>query len=64
MRQEYRLATRLGYMHDFCEGVRAALIDKDKDPKWSPDCFAGVDAALIQSLFSPLEDELDISCNL
>lgn len=39
---EYRLALRLLPGHDFREGVRAALIDKDRDPKWQPSALAGV----------------------
>lgn len=39
---EYRLALRVLPGHDFREGVRAALIDKDRDPKWQPSALAGV----------------------
>ncbi len=39
---EYRLALRILPGHDFREGVRAALIDKDRDPKWQPSALAGV----------------------
>lgn len=33
---EYRAACRLLESHDLYEGIRAAIIDKDKTPKWRP----------------------------
>lgn len=39
---EYRLALRTLVAHDFREGVRAALVDKDRQPKWQPSALAGV----------------------
>lgn len=33
MKQEYRGATRMVSRHDFIEGVRAMMVDKDKSPK-------------------------------
>jgi len=39
---ELRLALRALEAHDFREGVRAALVDKDRDPKWQPNSLAGV----------------------
>jgi hypothetical protein len=39
---------------DFCEGVRALLIDKDQSPQWSPDSLAGVTEELVESHFAPL----------
>lgn len=41
--------------HDFPEGVRALLIDKSRDPKWSPATFAGVDDARVEAFFAPLQ---------
>lgn len=34
--RELRLACRVAQTHDFAEGVRAALVDKDRRPSWSP----------------------------
>ena len=39
---EFRLALRVLVSHDFREGVRAALIDKDRKPKWNPGALAAV----------------------
>ena len=39
---EFRLAVRVLKDHDFREGVRAALVDKDRNPKWQPSSLAGV----------------------
>ncbi len=51
---EYRLATRMIRRHDFVEGVRAIIVDKDQSPKWDPPSLAEVSDELLQSLFAPL----------
>jgi enoyl-CoA hydratase len=40
---ELRLTARLCRSHDFLEGVRARLVDKDRDPRWSPSRLTDVD---------------------
>jgi hypothetical protein len=40
--------------HDFYEGVRAALVDKDQKPRWQPGSLAEVDAAATQAYFASL----------
>jgi enoyl-CoA hydratase len=52
--QDYRLAVRCLEDHDFHEGVRAALRDKDGQPKWRPERFEDIDPALVQRYFEPL----------
>jgi len=39
---EYRLASQVIAMPDFAEGVRAALVDKDRAPRWQPAQLAAV----------------------
>lgn len=53
---EYRLAVRATAAHDFPEGVRAILVDKDHAPKWSPHAVCDVDDALIDGFFQPFAD--------
>ena len=47
---EYRLACAVSVRPDFVEGVRAAVIDKDHAPKWSPATLEEVDAAEIERM--------------
>ncbi|HEX5742143.1 MAG TPA: enoyl-CoA hydratase/isomerase family protein [Pilimelia sp.] len=45
--REWAVATALLHSHDFAEGVRAQLIDKDRRPRWSPAALAEVDQAAV-----------------
>lgn len=36
MQMDYRLVNRFIKGHDFYEGVRALIVDKDNEPKWQP----------------------------
>jgi enoyl-CoA hydratase len=54
MRMEYRLASRVSQRHDFQEGVRALIVDKDNKPVWSPATLDGVTDALLDEIFAPL----------
>ena len=54
MEAEYALAGRVVRTHDFREGVRALLIDKDNDPKWNPATPEEVTEAMLDELFAPL----------
>jgi enoyl-CoA hydratase len=54
LRMEYRLALRALEGHDFREGVRAALIDKDRAPKWNPASLAAVSDAAVDACFASL----------
>ncbi|MGF1447189.1 MAG: enoyl-CoA hydratase/isomerase family protein [Pikeienuella sp.] len=52
MQLEYRLARFCMTRPDFYEGVRAAIIDKDGAPAWSPASRAAIDPALIDAAFA------------
>lgn len=54
MAMEYRLGGRVVATHEFQEGVRAVVIDKDGAPKWSPAMLEAVSDADIDALFAPL----------
>jgi enoyl-CoA hydratase/carnithine racemase len=49
------LAKQFQRHHDFSEGVRALLIDKDKTPKWSPHDWHSVSQTLVDAHFAGLE---------
>ncbi|MEN3973209.1 enoyl-CoA hydratase/isomerase family protein [Sphingomicrobium sp. XHP0235] len=54
MQHEYALASRVVRTHDFIEGVRALLVDKDNEPKFDPPTPAEVPQAMVDDLFAPL----------
>jgi enoyl-CoA hydratase len=56
MRMEYAVATRVVQRHDFVEGVRALLIDKDNQPRWEPPTPQGVTQHLIDTIFAPMPE--------
>ncbi len=57
MRLEFGIIHRMFRQHDFIEGVRALLIDKDNNPRWQPATPAEVTDALVNSIFEPLTKE-------
>ncbi|MDQ0463233.1 enoyl-CoA hydratase [Caulobacter ginsengisoli] len=54
MAMEYRIGARVVQRHDFLEGVRAVIVDKDNAPRWDPADLAGVTPALLDQIFAPL----------
>ncbi len=56
MRQEYAIGSRVVAMHDFIEGVRALIIDKDNSPKWDPPTPEAVTDEWIDAIFAPLPE--------
>lgn len=57
--REYRAALEVFASDDFREGVRAAVIDKDRSPKWSPPRIEDVTPAMVAPYFDEIgADEL------
>ena len=56
MTMEYRLSQAFMAGHDFHEGIRALLIDKDKAPKWQHGSIHEVSPAEVEAYFAPLGD--------
>ena len=57
--REYRAALEVFASDDFREGVRAAVIDKDRSPKWSPPRIEDVTPAMVAPYFAEIgADEL------
>ncbi|GAN81568.1 enoyl-CoA hydratase/isomerase family protein [Acidocella aminolytica] len=60
LRDDFRLAVRIVGQHDFPEGVRAILIEKDQNAHWSPASIDEVNERKIAALFAPLEKDLEL----
>ena len=56
--QDYRVSSTSSRSHDLVEGIRAQIIDKDRNPKWSPATLAEVSAADVEAYFAPVDDDL------
>ncbi len=56
MIMEYRINQACMKKHDFYEGVRANLVDKDRNPKWSPNSIELLSPDIINDHFKILED--------
>jgi enoyl-CoA hydratase len=61
LRQEYRTSCTSLRSHDLVEGIRAQVIDKDRNPKWSPASLAAVTTADVEAYFAPADRELEFS---
>ncbi len=60
--EEYRMALRLAFCPDFAEGIRAAVVDKDRKPKWRPATLEQVTQSDIDHVFESLgERELGLA---
>ncbi|MFN7709385.1 MAG: enoyl-CoA hydratase/isomerase family protein [Holosporales bacterium] len=50
--QDYHLSQSFLEDHDFFEGVRATLIDRDRNPRWNPQSFDDIRDEVVASYFS------------
>ena len=61
LNQELRVSTRCFTAPDLVEGIRAQVIDKDRNPRWSPSSLEQVTDDQVQHYFEPLgERELGL----
>ena len=60
VKMDYCLAGHFMRDHDFYEGVRALLIDKDKTPHWQPNSLSQVTDALVADYFECGQPELPL----
>ncbi|MBT2514840.1 enoyl-CoA hydratase/isomerase family protein [Arthrobacter sp. ISL-30] len=60
--QEYRVGLRCLEGPDFREGIRAQVVDKDRNPRWRPASLAEVSTDIVEGFFAPLgERELGLA---
>jgi enoyl-CoA hydratase len=56
--QEFRVSCAALRSHDLVEGIRAQVIDKDRNPTWSPASLAAVTPADVEAYFAPADPDL------
>lgn len=61
MQMEYRMVLRFLAGHDFYEGVRAVIVDKDQKPQWQPAELSAVTQNDVDKYFAPLTDTPELS---
>ncbi len=49
--QDYRIALACVAGHDFIEGIRATIVDKDRNPAWRPEKLADVTPEIVERHF-------------
>ena len=65
LQENFRLACRCMQGHDFYEGVRAGLIDRDQAPRWRPGRLEDVSGAVVDAYFASLgPDELQLASRI
>ncbi|MCP1198276.1 3-hydroxyisobutyryl-CoA hydrolase [Notoacmeibacter sp. MSK16QG-6] len=55
--QEYRFTYRSQSDGQFIEGVRALIIEKDRNPRWRPERLEDIDPVQVEQMLSPLGDD-------
>ncbi len=54
LKMEYRFSYRVLNHDDYYEGVRAVIVDKDRNPKWSPAILEEIDLSEVEAMFADL----------
>lgn len=57
---EYRISTTFLDGTEFVEGIRAAVVDKDRTPRWNPAELAGVRPDAVAAYFAPRPDDIHL----
>lgn len=57
LKHEYRFTYRAVAQGDFIEGIRAAIIDKDRTPRWQHASPFDVTSAEVDTMTSPLQEQ-------
>ena len=60
MKIEWRMVNTIYHGHDFFEGIRAVVVDKDNQPAWNPDTLEQVEEKDVSVYFETLKDELAV----
>lgn len=61
LRTEYRVSLRCLLYPDLAEGIRAQIIDKDRNPHWQPASLEDVAAETVEHFFAPLPAGVDLN---
>jgi enoyl-CoA hydratase len=54
--QDYRISLKCIAGHDFIEGIRAVIVDKDRNPVWRPDRLEDVTPEIVDAYFRTVGD--------
>eukprot|EP00871_Galdieria_phlegrea_P004895 jgi/Galph1/5406/GphlegSOOS_G4014.1 len=60
LQKDFRMSLHFMQGHDFYEGIRATLVDKDRNPKWQPAKLEQVTRATVEEYFKPLKNIPDL----
>jgi enoyl-CoA hydratase len=52
--QDYRIALACVAGHDMIEGIRATIVDKDRNPVWRPQTLQEVTPDIVERHFQPV----------
>ncbi|MGC1183485.1 enoyl-CoA hydratase/isomerase family protein [Legionella sp.] len=59
LQMDYDIVSHFMHGHDFYEGVRALLIDKDRTPRWYPEQLEGVTDQMVDGYFTRTQTTLE-----